>query len=896
MGVLSLSCSQRTLAVDNSSTLYSGAVKVDTVEILFDDEWTDYFKTAVFFVSDKNVYHAYMTNDVAVIPSEVLVHEGTLHVGVFGLYGDKRLTSSILKVRVHKGAFMGGVTPSGKDVYTQLEEILAGKADKTYIDGRLDEAISDMRAFVGNLEDLNGKYNGSTVVDFFLEIYNKLLKPKPLSDIIGVDIPEIYITANNWSEMTKDNAIDCDFIYHSDSLEWNGVANIKWQGSSSINYPKKNFTIKLYSDSSKTEKQKFNMNGWGSQNKFVLKANYQDRTHARNIVSANLWSEIVASRSKYADLPKEVRNSPNNCAVDGFPVKVTVNGTYQGVYTWNIPKDAWMFNIDEDDPNQCVLCAEYNWNNGADGNAIEFRGEAKIDGSDWSVEVPDTCGNNIITSFNTVIKNVMTFSDPKFKYGIDKYLDVESLVDYFIFAYFGGFVDSLGKNLIMMTYDGFKWYASMYDMDSTWGIRPGGTYAVSHTTKCPDGYIESKSLLWSRVKTVFATEIKARYAELRSGVLSVDNVVNKFKDFMDIIGEDLYAGDLKPYPDIPQINGTLSQITEWVTNRAAFVDGEIAALVETEYDYIPIASISADNEITLDEDGSAVITVTISPDNATDQSIVYRSNDESIATVDRNGNITAVAPGTTTITIEAESDPEVKHECKVTVVKVVYRDTFKVYYNNSWSAYSVATTHDDTLCLQALYNSDKCEIDEKLVGENSFGEITNTAISADFGLDRMIHNAVKFNNVEGWTPDSSGKTIIVRILKSRLSEPTPEGMAEYFSDKPLVVNFHVDPDKYEYVAHPLAGLNWKGSGNEYICTDLPFNLTSDSRIITYIQTYDGKWTYKRGDYKISHVMSGFGTQLKIYVTDDTLTEKTVSGLIKYLTAQSAKLVYVVEKS
>ena len=69
------------------------------------------------------------------------------------------------------------------------------------------------------------------------------------------------------------------------------------------------------------------------------------------LVGARLWSKIVASRNDYNNLPIEMRNSPNNCVIDGFAIKVTLNDVYQGLYTWNIPKDKWMFNMDETNSN-----------------------------------------------------------------------------------------------------------------------------------------------------------------------------------------------------------------------------------------------------------------------------------------------------------------------------------------------------------------------------------------------------------------------------------------------------------------------------------------------------------------------------------------------------------------
>ena len=63
---------------------------------------------------------------------------------------------------------------------------------------------------------------------------------------------------------------------------------------------------------------------------------------------------------------------------------------------------------------------------------------------------------------------------------------------------------------------------------------------------------------------------------------------------------------------------------------------------------------------------SAVLTATVSPDNATNQSVTWKSSDTKVATVDEDGKVTAVAAGTATITVTT-ADGGKTASCKVTV-------------------------------------------------------------------------------------------------------------------------------------------------------------------------------------------------------------------------------------
>ncbi len=85
---------------------------------------------------------------------------------------------------------------------------------------------------------------------------------------------------------------------------------------------------------------------------------------------------------------------------------------------------------------------------------------------------------------------------------------------------------------------------------------------------------------------------------------------------------------------------------------------------------VPVKDITVDKtDITLEEGKTDKITVTVTPDNATEKGVTYESSNEEIVKVDENGNIEAVGEGEATITITSKDDPTVTEKVTVTVKK-----------------------------------------------------------------------------------------------------------------------------------------------------------------------------------------------------------------------------------
>ena len=87
---------------------------------------------------------------------------------------------------------------------------------------------------------------------------------------------------------------------------------------------------------------------------------------------------------------------------------------------------------------------------------------------------------------------------------------------------------------------------------------------------------------------------------------------------------------------------------------------------------IPVTGVTLDkSSLTLAEGGSAQLTATVKPDNASNKAVTWESGDTSVATVDTNGKVTAVGAGTATITATTQDGGKTA-TCVVTVTAQTY--------------------------------------------------------------------------------------------------------------------------------------------------------------------------------------------------------------------------------
>ena len=122
---------------------------------------------------------------------------------------------------------------------------------------------------------------------------------------------------------------------------------------------------------------------------------------------------------------------------------------------------------------------------------------------------------------------------------------------------------------------------------------------------------------------------------------------------------------------------------------------------------VPVESVTLNaTSLELMKGTSATLSALVEPWEATD-TIVWSSSDNTVATVDNNGKVTAVAKGECVITAAASSNPEVKATCDVTV-NVVDTTLFGTLEDADGNPviYSWDLANDDTWTVVAALETD----------------------------------------------------------------------------------------------------------------------------------------------------------------------------------------------
>ena len=327
-------------------------------------------------------------------------------------------------------------------------------------------------------------------------------------------------------------------------------ALLKAQGSWSLKFPKRNFSCQFCeNDWTDNTTPDIRIGNWVKQDEFHFKAFYTDFCRGIGEIGYKLFHDIVADRPAYWERGGYMVPSKRaRCFPDGFPCAVYIDGTFHGVYAWQLKKSRKNMNMEKTEELHIHLDGNLN-------NSSLFHGY--VGWSQFEIRHPkdsyvtDKTRNAIIqlSRYDAELTALEQSGADSvaIKHAFEERFDIASLLDYDVFYQFTCNVDGSLKNWQWFTYDGAKWMVAPYDLDQTFGLNLYGVVRPAIWNHSP---LTEGPFYW--VEHYYQKELRERYVELRkNGVFSDTNILAIIDDWYGRVPEEMYEQEKALWPDSP---------------------------------------------------------------------------------------------------------------------------------------------------------------------------------------------------------------------------------------------------------------------------------------------------------------------------------------------------------
>lgn len=544
--------------------LITNGVQLSSIRL--NDKWAVKMTGASSGTGNTDVY--YGVNNAYPNLSEFKKHRYNMHIDMIS---DVDQNVNLRLDFFKQGAFVASASLGEFNVKAGVEARMTGYAPdlSKVISGDYDviHAVIKVSAPMNTLSYVISNWSLTQVPDILVS-NNSMINNLPTISING-DLPA-----------KKGDTVVNGFEYSDQGRKISGLSSTGISGQTSASFLKKSLKFKLFSDTAMTNKLKFKIiANLPATNRFTAKAFYSDETLSLDPIANVIMHDLTATRKTFSDKLLGMQYLGFN---RGRPVNLLWNGQYYGLYYLRAGKIEDVYNVDDTDPNQFVVEGESEsgaamfqaphitkWDDGTSQSSLEF---------EFAANAPDTLSDAQKTAFDNFVNKVYNADVNTFK-GFTNDVSKEAAIDYIIFYNLLGNVDSCGRNLEWATWDGGQNFMVIpYDFDQLLFNNYNGS-SVSDINA--DGYPvkqmrtgSTSNKYFDLVAAAYPDEIKARYAELRSGILSESNVIHLFEDYMASIDQMNYDRELEKFPRNVIVNG--KYIMDTIYKRFKIVDSQFA--------------------------------------------------------------------------------------------------------------------------------------------------------------------------------------------------------------------------------------------------------------------------------------------------------------------------------
>lgn len=342
-------------------------------------------------------------------------------------------------------------------------------------------------------------------------------------------------------------------IQYSNSIYTNietfiGIEN---RGKSSLNYPKKSYSVKPLSSHNLNNQSNISFFNFPNNNKWSLDALYKDESLLRNKLSYEIWAKL------------------NQESIKSNFVEVFLNSESLGLYRLSENFTSSKLNL----TNESSMYAGIENSKISKFNLLPSREPKSIFWEDWEQLYPDPSTKIYWDDFKSLANLIVNSSDFEFIARIENEIEINQLIDYYLFIELCYAYDNAGKNWRFLKLNQqSKFNILLWDVEATWGRNHLGNERGHHLTI----YNNLFDRLINLNPNNFVSKVKTRWLSLRDNEFSLlkineilDSNVNQLSKYRII---DI---DNQVWNKSTNLLAEKDYITVWIRNRVVFLDSHI---------------------------------------------------------------------------------------------------------------------------------------------------------------------------------------------------------------------------------------------------------------------------------------------------------------------------------
>lgn len=384
-------------------------------------------------------------------------------------------------------------------------------------------------------------------------------------------LPLVNITTDN--EIVDDPRVLSQFTFsESNGNVVTSKLGIEIRGGTSRFFPKKSYRIEFWEDDEGLNTLDYSFLGMRSDDDWNLQAMYNEPLKLRGKTNNELWREIHTLYYQASE-PEAITG------VRMEYVELFLNGHYNGVYALSERVDRKQLKLKKTRDNGSFRGELYKGeSNGVANRFLDTDPLPPPDPLFWGgfeYEYPDEIAPDW-TLLRDFVSFVVYSSDGIFSAQYKDKFDLTNAADYYIFLNLMRAMDNRAKNLFIAKYDSNEPYFYVpWDLDGTFGNDPLGDRDNVTNDILTNGLYNRLNL--QTEAGGYARVVKARWDALRASVITVPNIMGMFmQNHNYLLSNAVYEREEMVW-DFTYDADNLTYMTDWTTERLAFLDNYFAA-------------------------------------------------------------------------------------------------------------------------------------------------------------------------------------------------------------------------------------------------------------------------------------------------------------------------------